>query len=202
VVLSVGNPAIRRQTIEQLEKSWYMWLFQFPGIAEQWLSADGWRNFRDWAGHPDADQVVAEMETTGSLTPGLNWYRANLAPQTLVSSPPELPPVQAPTMGVWSSGDIALLEGQMTDSAKGVVSTFRYERLEGLGHWMQLEAPDRVNDLLIDFLTHSVSPWTSDISSPPCYRQDRCSTRLAIWTRETGRVKRALDGRRRRGPAG
>jgi pimeloyl-ACP methyl ester carboxylesterase len=57
-------------------------------------------------------------------------------------------------MGVWSSGDIALLEGQMTDSARGVASTFRYERLDGLGHWMQLEAPDRVNDLLIDFLTH------------------------------------------------
>jgi pimeloyl-ACP methyl ester carboxylesterase len=154
VVLSVGNPATRRPTIEQLEKSWYMWLFQFPGIAEQWLSADGWRNFRDWAGHPDADHVIAELEATGSLTPGLNWYRANLAPQTLVSPPPELPPVQAPTMGVWSSGDIALLEGQMTDSARGVASTFRYERLDGLGHWMQLEAPDRVNDLLIDFLTH------------------------------------------------
>ena len=40
----------------QREKSWYMLLFQFPGIAERWLSEDDWANFRNWAGHPDADQ--------------------------------------------------------------------------------------------------------------------------------------------------
>jgi pimeloyl-ACP methyl ester carboxylesterase len=28
----------------------------------------------------------------------------------------------------------------------------RYERLDGPGHWMQLEAPDQVNRLLLDFL--------------------------------------------------
>jgi pimeloyl-ACP methyl ester carboxylesterase len=55
-------------------------------------------------------------------------------------------------MGVWSSGDFALTEDQMTLSAKHCVNLFRYERLEGPGHWMQLEAPDRVNALLLDFL--------------------------------------------------
>ena len=53
-------------------------LFQFPGIAERWLSQDNWANFRSWARHPDTDQVIADLEATGSLTPGLNWYRANL----------------------------------------------------------------------------------------------------------------------------
>ena len=28
------------------------------------------------------------------------------------------------------------------------------ERIEGPGHWMQLEAPDAVNTLLLDFLPH------------------------------------------------
>jgi pimeloyl-ACP methyl ester carboxylesterase len=41
VVLSVGNPVTFRRTIEQCQKSWYMLLFQFPGIAERWLSDDG-----------------------------------------------------------------------------------------------------------------------------------------------------------------
>ena len=63
-----------------------------------------------------------------------------------------LPPVQAPTMGVWSTGDIALTEAQMTDSAENVAGPWRYERLDGPGHWMQLEAPDQVNELLLDFL--------------------------------------------------
>jgi hypothetical protein len=31
-----------------------------------------------------------------------------------------LPAVQAPTMGIWSSGDIALTEIQMADSAENV----------------------------------------------------------------------------------
>jgi pimeloyl-ACP methyl ester carboxylesterase len=53
---------------------------------------------------------------------------------------------------VWSSGDIALTEGQMTRSASHVAGPWRYERLEGPGHWMQLEAPTDVNHLLLDFL--------------------------------------------------
>jgi pimeloyl-ACP methyl ester carboxylesterase len=28
-----------------------------------------------------------------------------------------------------------------------------YERIEGAGHWMQLDAPERVNELLVEFLT-------------------------------------------------
>jgi pimeloyl-ACP methyl ester carboxylesterase len=55
-------------------------------------------------------------------------------------------------MGVWSSGDFALLETQMTGSSKFVDGPWRYERVEGPGHWMQLEQPDAVNRLLLDFL--------------------------------------------------
>jgi pimeloyl-ACP methyl ester carboxylesterase len=152
VALSVGHPATIRRTLQQREKSWYMLLFQFPGLAERWLTEDNWANFRTWARHPDADQVIAELESAGSLTPSLNWYRANASPEFWVDPPPQLPPVQAPTMGVWSTGDFALTEIQMTDSAKSVAGPWRYERVDGPGHWMQLEAPEQVNALLLDFL--------------------------------------------------
>ena len=151
-VLSVGHPATFRRTPRQCEKSWYMLLFQFPGIAERWLADNDWANFRTWARHPDADQVIADLEATGSLTPGLNWYRANVPPESWVAPPLTLPPVQAPTMGVWSTADIALTEVQMTDSAQSVAGSWRYERLDGPGHWMQLEAPEVLNALLLDFL--------------------------------------------------
>jgi pimeloyl-ACP methyl ester carboxylesterase len=151
-VLSVGHPATFRRTHQQREKSWYTLLFQFPGVAERWLTDHDWANFRTWAHHPDADGVIAELEATGSLTPGLNWYRANVPPESWVAPPPVLPPVQAPTMGIWSTADIALTETQMTDSAKNVAGPWRYERLDGPGHWMQLDAPDQVNELLLDFL--------------------------------------------------
>jgi hypothetical protein len=84
--------------------------------------------------------VIADLEATGSLRPGLNWYRANIPPESWVGPPPQLPPVQAPTMGIWSTGDMALSEAQMTDSAEGVAGPWRSERLDGAGHWMQLGA--------------------------------------------------------------
>lgn len=153
VALSVGHPsAFVAAGVAQREKSWYMLLFQFPDIAEQWLSNDGWTNFREWMTHPDADAVIAELEATDSLTTGLNWYRANATPASWVAPPLELPPVAAPTMGVWSTADAHLLERQMTASSRFVTGEWRYERIDGAGHHLQLEQPGRVNELLADFL--------------------------------------------------
>ncbi len=151
-VLSVGHPsAFAAAGFAQREKSWYMLLFQFQDVAERWLSDNEWANFRAWARHPDADEVIAEL-AAGSLTPGLSWYRAIVPPESLLAPRLELPPVAAPTMGVWSSGDIALTEAQMTGSGERVSGEWRYEVLPEVGHWMQLEAPDAVNALLTDFL--------------------------------------------------
>ena len=151
--LSVGHMAsFASAGLEQREKSWYMLLFQFKGVAEEWLSKDGWQNFREWGDHPDADKVVADLERPGALTASLNWYRANVPPESLTADRMELPPVQAPTMGVWSSGDMALTEQQMTGSKEFVAGSWRYERIEGANHWMQLAATKEVNELLLDFL--------------------------------------------------
>ena len=153
VTLSVGHPrAFVAAGMEQRQKSWYMLLFQYPDIAEQWLSADGWVNFREWCHHPDADAVIADLERNGSLTPALNYYRANIPPESYIAPPLELPAIQAPTMGIWSSNDFALVEAQMTRSCAFVEAPWRYERIDGVDHWMQLEAPDEVNRLLLDFL--------------------------------------------------
>jgi pimeloyl-ACP methyl ester carboxylesterase len=152
VAMSVGHPAaFSGAGFAQYEKSWYMLLFQFPGIAEMWMSANGWANLRAWSHHPDPDGVIAELES-GSLIPGLNYYRANLPPDSYLRSRAGVPPVRVPTMGVWSSGDPFLLETQMVSSGDHVDGPWRYERLDGPGHWMQLEVPDAVNALLIDFL--------------------------------------------------
>ena len=96
-----------------------MLLFQFPGVAEQWLSADDFRNFRAWSGHPDIEDVVsAARPNPVALTASLNIYRANLPPESLVADPAACRRCRSPTMGVWSSGDMALTEEQMTGSAR------------------------------------------------------------------------------------
>jgi pimeloyl-ACP methyl ester carboxylesterase len=149
VTLSVGHPlAFRDAGLEQRMRSWYMLLFQFEGIAEQWLH----ENPFIFGGHPDTDNVARRMAEPGALTASLGWYRANAHPRSLIGPPPELPPVTVPTMGIWSDGDVALTERQMLDSGKHVRGDWRYEKIEGAGHWMQLDAPDRLNALLLDFL--------------------------------------------------
>jgi pimeloyl-ACP methyl ester carboxylesterase len=40
----------------------------------------------------------------------------------------------------------------MLRSAEHVAGPWRYERIEGASHWMQLDAPDEIDDLLVDFL--------------------------------------------------
>jgi pimeloyl-ACP methyl ester carboxylesterase len=150
VTLSVGHPrAFRDAGIRQRMLSWYMLLFQFEGVAEQWFEENGAEML---ASHPDRKACLRAMAEPGALTASLGWYRANSHPRSIVGEPPKLPAVKPPVLGVWSSGDLALTEQQMTGSAAYVEGGFRYERIDGAGHWMQLEAPDRVNPLLLDFL--------------------------------------------------
>jgi pimeloyl-ACP methyl ester carboxylesterase len=153
VTLSVGHPAAFRDAgLAQREKSWYMLLFQFEGIAERWLSDDGYANFRAWSRHPDAAAAIADLSRPGALTASLNWYRANVPPAALVEPALEVPPVSRPTMGLWSKDDMALVEENVTGSAAHVTGGWRYERIDGAGHWIPLEAPDELTALLLDFL--------------------------------------------------
>ena len=151
--LSVGHPAaFRTAGWLQREKSWYMLLFQFPGVAERWLSDDDFRNLREWSRHPDIEPALRRLSDPAALTASLGPYRAILPPEGLLSPPPELPPVTASTMGVWSAGDLALVEAGMTGSSRYVAGPWRYERIEDAGHWIPLDVPDRLNALLLDFL--------------------------------------------------
>jgi pimeloyl-ACP methyl ester carboxylesterase len=153
VAISVGHPAAFSSAgLEQLQRSWYMFMFQFEGVAEEWLSRNDFEFLRTSIGTGgDVEQYVEDLGRPGALTAGLNWYRANLPPQAWISEPPALPPIQAPVLGVWSTGDNALTEEQMTASQKFVQGSWHYERIENVGHWIPLEAPDRLNKLLVEF---------------------------------------------------
>ena len=40
------------------------------------------------------DERIALLERPGALTAGLNWYRANVPPESWIAEPPELPPIE------------------------------------------------------------------------------------------------------------
>jgi pimeloyl-ACP methyl ester carboxylesterase len=155
VAMSVGHPnVLRERSIEQREKSWYMLLFQFAGVAEELLMRSDWKLFREWLREDgDVDRYVADLSRPGALTAGLNWYRANAAPRLELEPRRPVPAVAAPTLALWSSGDNYLTEERMLLSADHVSGVWRYQRIDGASHWMQLDAPARVNELLVDFLT-------------------------------------------------
>jgi pimeloyl-ACP methyl ester carboxylesterase len=154
VVMSVGHPnTLREPSIEQREKGWYQLLFQFPGVAEALLERDGWKLVRDLLRDAqDRERYIADLARPGALTAGLNWYRANSAPALELAERQPFPAVAAPTLGLWSSDDHYLVEEPMLRTAEHVTGPWRYERIEGAGHWMQLDAPERVNELLLEFL--------------------------------------------------
>ena len=153
VAMSVAHPgAFKNPPLAQREKSWYILFFQFR-TAELALPAHDWRLFRQWSGdHPEAKQWIADLSRPGALVAALNWYRANAHPERSLADVP-LPIIQAPTLGVWSTGDLHLVEGPMKDSGAFVApGRYRYERVDGATHWLMLDRPDFTNDMLLGFL--------------------------------------------------
>ena len=153
-VLSVGHPnTLRERTVEQREKAWYQLFFQFEGVAEELLRRDDWKLLRELLrGDGDVERYIADLSRPGALTAALNWYRANAAPARELERRPPLPSVAAPTLGMWSTRDHYLTEDPMMRSSEYVTGPWRYERIDGASHWLQLDEPERVNALLLEFL--------------------------------------------------
>jgi pimeloyl-ACP methyl ester carboxylesterase len=151
--MSVGHPATREgRTLESRKRAWYQLLFQFEE-AEAIVQRDDWKLFREWAAsHPDLEARIEALSAPGALTAGLGWYRANVHPARELDPPRAAPPVQAPTLGLWSDGDMYLVEDSMLRSREYVAGPWRYERIEGASHWMQLDVANRINALLLEFL--------------------------------------------------
>jgi pimeloyl-ACP methyl ester carboxylesterase len=150
VALSVGHPtAYARGGLVQKLKGYYILLMQLRGLME-WLAMCG-----DWFLFRQMTRYAAEfprwrdsLSRPGRLTAGMNYYRANLG--ALFAG--ELPSARVPVLGVWSSGDLFLAEGQMIASERYVRGPWRYARIDGANHWLQLDAPQHFNPLLLEYL--------------------------------------------------
>jgi pimeloyl-ACP methyl ester carboxylesterase len=150
VALSVGHSNVARDpSIAQREQHWYMLFFQFS-VAEQALREDNWRLFRDWMRHhPDVDSWIADLSPPGALTAALGWYRANRNPALKPGAP--LPDVVVPALGLWATEDHYLLPDYMLESYRFMRGPWRTERIEGASHFMMLDRPQVVTQLILDF---------------------------------------------------
>ncbi len=148
--LAVGHPsAYAHGGVVQKLKAYYILFFQIPGLSEKMVSSADWWLWRQMLRY-DGEMPTwkRDLSRPGRLTAAIDIYRANLG----LILPKDWPKVTVPVMGVWGEGDVALAERQMVASRDHVTASWRYERVRGGTHWLQLEAPDTTNKLLLDFL--------------------------------------------------
>lgn len=175
VIMNVPHPAVARAVFPRSPRQWlrsrYMFFFQIPALPEAMLRARGARAvgeaFRgmavDKARFPD--DVLAHYRAAalrpGALTAMVNYYRANLA--DMLRPAPAPPCIEVPTLMIWGEEDSAIgLE--FTEGYEPHVADFTLRRLPGVSHWVQQEAPEKVNQYLSEWLSqHGLS------HRPPAY---------------------------------
>ncbi len=164
VVLNSPHPAAfarELRTPGQLVRSWYMFFFQIPRLPEALIRAEGFGALRrtlerdplrPGAFTPaDIQEYVCAAAQPGALTAAINYYRAAFR-----DGPGEAAkmtaPIRCPTLLLWGERD-RYLNGRLTQGLEAWVPNLRVERIPKASHWVQADAPERVNRLMIDFLS-------------------------------------------------
>jgi pimeloyl-ACP methyl ester carboxylesterase len=147
--------------LSQLQASWYMFFFQFEGVAEDVLSRNGYELLRTWfydtatvkLGEDEIARYIELFSRPGALTAGLNWYRANVPPASYLGEQRmTLPTITCPSMLLWGMDDAYLTFELGRRAGEFADAPFALHTLPSTGHWIQQERPDEVNRLLLTFL--------------------------------------------------
>ncbi len=163
VIMNVPHPLVGQREIKkwrQFWKSWYIFFFQLPGIPERALGRDGAEPIRqafltmavDKGRFPEADLDVyaAAASRPGALAAMINYYRALVRLSGLDRVGDGR--VDVPTLMIWGEEDTAL-NIHCTEGTEQWVPHLELHRLPGVSHWVQQEAPEKVNDILDAWLS-------------------------------------------------
>ena len=162
VIMNVPHPQCARRELKhwhQLKKSWYIFFFQLPRLPEWLLGRNGAERVKRAFSHmavdksrfPDEDlQVYADAASRpGALRSMINYYRALLrTPDARQIGDGR---VDIPTLMIWGEEDSAI-DIRCTEGTKEWVPDLELHRLPGVSHWVQQEAPEKVNAILREWL--------------------------------------------------
>ncbi|MGH3980102.1 MAG: alpha/beta fold hydrolase [Pseudonocardiaceae bacterium] len=172
-VLAAPHPlAVRRAWLRdaaQLRASAYIAGFQAPVLPERRLTRDGGalveRFLRDWAAPewPDSPEFAevaarnrAALRIPGAAHSALEYYRwmvrSQLRPDGYRFAAATDHRIGVPVLQLHGGLDPCLLERTARASAAWTGGEHRYHVLDGVGHFVQQEAPARTTDLLLGFL--------------------------------------------------
>lgn len=140
--------------LRQLRRSWYIAFNQLPG-ADRTLDRLIPRLWRDWSpgydGAEDARRALAALGTPERRRAVLGYYRQSLVPgRALVEALHARP--GAPALYLHGAQDGCMGVEVGLRSAPHLPAGSRFEVVPGTGHFLQLEDPERVNALILDWL--------------------------------------------------
>jgi pimeloyl-ACP methyl ester carboxylesterase len=162
-VMNGPNPLdyrrVAKRSFEQLRRSWYIFFFQIPFLPE-WLASRGryagmvaaFKGLvaRGRMSQEDLDIYRTAASQPGALTAAMNYYRAGFR-TSLSGRLPRFQPVDREVLVVWGQRDRFLLP-ELANPDPRWAPRSRVERLPEASHFVQMDQPDQVNSLLLDFL--------------------------------------------------
>ena len=159
------NQAIRKVPT-QIIKSSYITFFQFYGIAEMVIKFRKWafikRLWKKWSPMYDLEEqewekIKHHMEQKGVLRAMLNYYRQNISLSVSINlkknEMTSLKTIDVPTLALTGIQD-ACIDNRLYDLCfyeEDFPKGFRVEHIPDAGHFLHLEQPHIVNQLLLDW---------------------------------------------------
>lgn len=163
-IIDVPHPTAFRaalQTPAQIRKSWYIWFFQFEGIAEQvfgdingLLDFIMFRTSRPGT-FPEEDRRVylGNMSQPGAFAAALNYYRTGTSPENVYTGEPSnFPLLPMPVMLLYGNRDFAFTHEIWQEHAQYCSGSFRKIELEGTSHWAIEEEPEKTCSYILEHL--------------------------------------------------
>ncbi len=160
-ILNVPHPLVMRRHLltnpRQLLRSWYIFFFQVPGLAEALFRRRGGRlaarvlratsrpgTFQD----EDLARYREAWARPQAMRSMVNWYRAAIRGAVRPFGPNRVP---VETLVVWGARDVALGREMVAPSLE-LCDRGRLVVFENASHWVQHEEAESVTDLLKRFL--------------------------------------------------
>ncbi|KAI1180788.1 alpha/beta-hydrolase [Nemania sp. FL0916] len=122
--------------------------------ARAWLAANKITELPSWLSEHDKDLWLRTYSQPDTVAATLNYYQAlmrgvQVAGELLVTD--EDRKLRVPVLGVSDAGDLVTLPDAQRQTTEPWAEAGYQERSVQAGHWVMLEKPDEMNQILVDF---------------------------------------------------
>ena len=157
IILNAPHPALFRRelhTVRQALRSWYAGFFQIPILPELLLSSFHFRLLTRGAARSDAEREIYEeaLSHPRGLRSALNYYRAAFRGMVRGAAPTRVQPIRTPTLILWGERDRAL-DPRVLEGLEEYAPNVQIMRFRDVGHWIHIDAAERVNEEILRFLS-------------------------------------------------